>query len=93
MRFCRISSLKIENVPLEGQLDYSANIQQNETHQRRGGFFSVFGRSFFDNVITKKSKIVLGLLICHFFMEESARNKRKVAYDPISWLRVKEGKF
>ena len=26
-------------------------------------------------------------------MEESARSKRTVAYDPISWLRVKEGKF
>ena len=36
---------------------------------------------------------MLGLVICHFFIEESARNKRIVAYCPISWLRVKEGKF
>ena len=61
-------------------------------HTRDGGPFCLLDRSFFDIVITKKSKTMFGHSICRILMEESARNKRMVAYDRISWLKVKEGK-
>ena len=41
--------------------------------------------------MTKNSETIFGLSICHILMEESARRKRVVAYDPISWLRVRGG--
>ena len=58
---------------------------------RDRGHFCLIDRSFFC-IMTKKSKTIFCLSICRILMEESARKKRMIAYDPISWLRVKEGK-
>ena len=61
-------------------------------HTSDGGPFCLLDRSFFDIGITKKSKTIFGVSICRILMEEREKKKRVVAYGPISWLRVREGK-